>query len=85
MTLLSSRWAVVVDLPRSSPSENVDKHDLSDSDLARLEEMAKDKDRRTWLFGSIKRTAVWIGAVGAAVSYGWQAVERIAAWLKGHP
>ena len=67
------------------------KKQLSDSDLARLEELANEKEHEEWLrerrakiLESIKRAALWVGAVGAAVTYTWQALERILAWFKGH-
>lgn len=66
------------------------KKQLSDSDLARLEELADQQEKERWLkerralmFGKIKNAALWVGAVGAAVTYTWQALERIMAWLRG--
>jgi hypothetical protein len=65
--------------------------DFSDSDRARLQHIASEQEHQEWLkrrrrlmLGKIKNAALWVGAVGAAASYTWQAIERIMAWLKGH-
>ena len=67
------------------------KKEFSDSDRARLQEIASEQEHEEWLrqrrsliLGKIKNAALWVGAVGAAVTYTWQAFERILAWFKGH-
>lgn len=70
--------------------ENKNK-EFSDSDRARLQELAHEQEHQEWLkqrramiLGKVKNAALWVGAVGAAVNYSWQAFERIIAWIKGH-
>lgn len=54
-----------------------ERSELSDEEIAALRQMLKQDDRVLWFWSTVKTWAVWVAAVIAGVTIGWDALGRI--------
>jgi hypothetical protein len=68
--------------PKSRPNVPP-KHDpeWSESERARLRELAKESEHRAWLREKLKTWATWIAAVGVGVKFTWDGLKKVGEWL----
>lgn len=72
---MAFRWPPNNGSKKEEPKDEPEK--FSDSDRAALEQIIKDRDRRSWLIDGLKRWTQWIAAVILGVKVGWDALSDI--------